>query len=72
MSDTVSELFAPGAPNKLPLDILHTSYAVVTLLFGIGVLQFVRGYEHDSPIGRIGAGLMIGIGAIVAARGADG
>jgi len=42
VSDTISELFAPGAPNKLLLDVLHTTCAVLTILFGVGVWQFVR------------------------------
>lgn len=56
MSDTVSELFSPGSPNKRPLDILHTSYAVLMTLFGVGVLQLVRGSEHGELKGMIGAG----------------
>jgi len=66
ISDTVSELFSPGAPNKLLLDILHTTTALLTVLFGIGVLQFVRGSEHKEliglPIGIIGAGMIITMG----------
>jgi hypothetical protein len=65
ISDTVSELFSPGASNKLQLDILHVCYAVITLLFGIGVLQFVRGNKYDSAIGKIGAAMIIVIGVVM-------
>jgi hypothetical protein len=64
ISDTVSELFSPEAPNKLLLDILHTTTAVLTILFGIGVLQLVQGSEHTEPIGMIGAGMIITMGVV--------
>lgn len=64
ISDTISELFSPGSPNKLPLDIMHTTCALLTVLFGIGVLQLVRGNEHSEPIGVIGAGMIITIGVV--------
>ena len=64
ISDTVSELFSPGSPNKLLLDILSTTTALLTILFGIGVLQFVRGSEHSEPIGIIGAGMIITMGVV--------
>ena len=64
ISDTISELFSPGAPNKLLLDILHTTTALLTILFGIGVLQIVRGSDHNEPIGIIGAGMIITIGVV--------
>ncbi len=35
---TVSELFAPGSPNNPFLDILHSIFAVLLILFGIGLL----------------------------------
>jgi hypothetical protein len=64
ISDTVSELFSPGSPNKLLLDILSTTTALLTILFGIGVLQFVRGSGHSEPIGIIGAGMIITMGVV--------
>ena len=41
LSDSVSELLSPGAPNKLFLDILNFTFALLYTLFGIGVFQFV-------------------------------
>jgi hypothetical protein len=64
ISDTISELFSPGSPNKLLLDILHTTTAVLTIFFGIGVLLLVRGSEHTAPIGLIGAGMIITMGVV--------
>ncbi len=62
ISDSVSELLSPGSPNKSLLDILNVTYALLIILFGIGVLQFVRGNEHNALIGRIGAGMIIAVG----------
>ena len=59
MSDTVSELFSPGSPNKPLLDTLHTIYALLLALFGIGVLQFVRGSAQSTRAGVIGASMFI-------------
>lgn len=59
IADTISELFSPGSPNKLLLDTLQTISALLSTLFGIGVLLFVRGSEHSEPIGIFGAVLII-------------
>ena len=64
ISDTVSELFSPGAPNKLLLDPLHTICALLLTLFGIGVLQFVRRSERSTRIGKLGASLFIAMGLV--------
>ena len=61
---TISELFSPGAPNKLPLDIAHTTCAVLTTLFGVGVLRFIRQSGHSTPVGIVGAGMIIAIGVV--------
>jgi hypothetical protein len=42
VSDTESELFSPGSPNKLILSALHTLFTVLLVLFGIGILNFVQ------------------------------
>ena len=62
ISDTVSELLSPGAPNKSLLIIFQIAHALLGSLFGIGVLQFIRGSEHNALIGRIGAGMIIAVG----------
>ena len=64
ISDTVSELFSPGAPNKLLLDTVHTVFALLLALFGIGLLQFVRGSERPTRIGKLGASLFIAMGLV--------
>jgi len=62
ISESVSELLSPGAPNKKLLDVLNVTFALLYLLFGIGVLNFVMASEHDVLVGRIGAGLIIAVG----------
>ena len=68
-SDTISELFSPGSPNKLLLDTLHTIYAFLLVLFGIGVLQFVRTSHRSRLIGIFGASAFIamGLGSVLSA-----
>jgi hypothetical protein len=62
ISDSVSELLSPGAPNKSLLSAIQIVYALLHVLFGIGVLQFVQASEHSALIGIIGAGLIVAVG----------
>jgi hypothetical protein len=62
ISESVSELLSPGAPNKSLLIIFQITHALLGSIFGIGILQFVRGSKHNSMIGRIGAGMIIAAG----------
>ena len=62
ISDSVSELLSPGAPNKALLSIIQITYAVLHILFGVGVLQFVRGSDHGAPVAIIGASMIIAVG----------
>ena len=64
VSDTVSELFSPGSPNKPLLDTLHTTFALLLTLFGIGVLQFVRRSGQSTLTGIIGASLYLTAGVL--------
>lgn len=64
LSETISELFSPGSPNKPLLDALHTTYALLMTLFSIGVLQFVRSSGKAERAGIIGAWLYIAAGLI--------
>jgi len=64
ISDTVSELLSPGAPNKSLLVIFQIAHALLSSLFGIGVYQFVRGSAHGALIGRIGAGMIIAVATL--------
>lgn len=64
LSNTISELFTRGSPNKPLLDTLHTTFAVLLVLFGIGILQLVRGSERPSKAASIGAWAYIAMGAL--------
>ena len=57
VSDTVNELFSPGLPNKLLLDTLHTTYAVLLTLFGVGLLRFVWRSKQPTLVGTVEASL---------------
>ncbi|MGD8814903.1 MAG: DUF998 domain-containing protein, partial [Anaerolineales bacterium] len=62
--ETISELFSPGSPNKLMLDILHTTTAILTVGFGVGILRFVLSSEDSSPAVIIAASLIILMGLV--------
>ena len=62
ISDSVSELLSPGAPNKTLLTVIQVTYALLHVLYGIGVLQFVQGSEHNALLGRIGAWAIMAVG----------
>lgn len=62
ISDSVSELLSPGAPNKKLLDVINITFAVLYMIFGIGVFNFVMASEHNVLVGRIGAGMIIAVG----------
>lgn len=64
ISDTVSELFSPGSPNKFLLDTLHVTFALLLALFGVGVLQFVRASKKPTPLGLTGASMLIAMGIV--------
>ncbi len=59
LSDTLSELFSPGSPNRLLLSTLHTVFGLLLVLFGIGVLRFVRESGQSMRTGTVGAVLFI-------------
>ena len=62
--NTVSELMAPGSPNKLLMHVLFTLSAILSVIFGIGVWQFVQGSDHADLAGQFAAGLLIAIGVV--------
>jgi hypothetical protein len=64
LSDTISELMSPGSPNKLLLDILYTTYSLLLILFGFGLLQLVRKTRPIKLTGMIGAVLFIVMGCL--------
>jgi hypothetical protein len=65
ISDSVSELLSPGAPNRSLITSIDLIYGLLHILFGIGVLQFVLSGEHSAPIGNIGAWMIIGAGLAI-------
>jgi hypothetical protein len=58
-SDTISELFSPGSPNRLLLSTLHTIFGLLLVLFGIGILRFVRESGQSTRTATVGAVLFI-------------
>ena len=62
ISNSVSELLSPGAPNKALLTIIQTVYALLHIAFGCGVLLFVKESAGDHLLGRAGAWLIIAMG----------
>jgi hypothetical protein len=64
LSDTISELFSPGSPNKLFLDILHTIFTLLLIMFGIGMLHFFRATNASARTGSIGAWLFTAMGCV--------
>ena len=64
LTNTISELFSPGAPNRLFLSALHTLYAVLLVLFGVGVFMFVRSKRQSQRSGLAGASAYIAMGVV--------
>ena len=62
ISHSVSELLSPGAPNKPLLVGIQVFYAVLHILFGLGVLDFVRGSGGSSILGLVGGWTIVGLG----------
>ncbi len=62
IANSVSELLSPGAPNRPLLSVLQLTYALLHIVFGVGVLQFVRGSAADASVGRIGAWMIVALG----------
>lgn len=55
ITDTVSELFSPGSPNRFLLSTLHTIFALLLTLFGVGLLRFVQDSGEFKPLGLTAA-----------------
>lgn len=62
ISNSVSELLSPGAPNRLLLMIIQIIYALLHIVFAFGVLWFVRGSGYHQVLGSIGAWLIFALG----------
>jgi hypothetical protein len=64
ISDSVSELLTPGAPNKPLLVVIQLAYAALHILFGLGVLAFVQAAAGNELLGAIGAWMIVGLGVV--------
>lgn len=61
ISNSVSELLSPDAPSKAVLVVIQVFYALLHVLFGVGVLDVVR-HNGGAAIGVIGAWTIVAIG----------
>jgi len=64
ITDTVSELMSPSAPNKGLMDTLMALSSVFMTLFGIGVFQFVKASGQSSRLAIASAVLLIILGIL--------
>ena len=62
VSNSVSELLSPGAPNKPALVIIQATYALLHTLFGLGVLEVARNSANGTLLGCAGAWTIVAIG----------
>jgi hypothetical membrane protein len=63
-ADTVSELFSPGSPNRILLSTLYLSFGISLILFGLGLLKFVRYHGKHKRIGSWAAYIFILVGML--------
>ncbi len=64
ISNSVSELLSPGAPNRQLLLTIQIIYALLHILFGLTVWWFIRGSESDQNIGLYGAWSIFALGVV--------
>ena len=64
VTETVSELFSPGSPNRLLLSVLYALFAVSLSFFGFGLLQFVKYVGKFKKIGITASIAFISVGAL--------
>ena len=62
ISDSVSELLSPGAPNRRLLVVIQVTFALLQVLFGLGVVWVVGEYAQGTTSGLIGAWTIVAIG----------
>jgi hypothetical protein len=62
ISNSVSELLSPGAPNRKLLMTIQMVYAVLHIIFGFSVLWFIHEWVNDHIFGQIGGWLIIALG----------
>jgi hypothetical protein len=64
ISNSVSELLSPGAPNRNLLVTIQIIYALLHIIFGFSVLGFINEGGTDHILGQIGAWLIVALGFI--------
>lgn len=62
ISNSVSELLSPNAPNKRLLMSIQIVYAALHVIFGFSVLWFIKEWEDPNISGQIGAWLIVALG----------
>jgi hypothetical protein len=62
ISNSVSELLSPGAPNRKLLVTIQICYALMHIVFGWSVLRFTMEWGSKYIIGQAGAWLIIALG----------
>ena len=64
ISDTVSELFSLGSPNRVLLTILYILFSVSLSLFGFGLIQLVQYKGKYKRLGEWAAYIFILVGVL--------
>jgi hypothetical protein len=64
VTDTMSELFSPGSPNRLLLSVLYTFFAAMLSAFGFGMLRFVQEIGEFRTIGIVAALAFVAVGVV--------
>ena len=64
ISDTVSELFTVGSPNRLLLSALYLLFSICLMLFGIGLNKYVCSHKLHQRLGSAAAKLFILVGIL--------
>ena len=62
ISNSVSELLSPGAPNRKWMMMIQVIYALLHLVFGFTVLWFIYEWGNNHILGQIGAWLIVALG----------
>ena len=64
ISNSVSELLSPGSPNRPLLVTIQLIYALLHIIFGLGILWFFKESTTDQLTGLIGSWLIIALGIV--------
>jgi hypothetical protein len=64
ISNTVSELFSHGSPNRTPLTILYLIFAILLSIYGVSLLCFVFKFKQNKWSGIVAAGSFLVVGIL--------